>query len=105
MPKESRKEPQEGTQITPRRRKPEPGRDRAQDRAGAATPPGAGLPEFGGPAAPPPGMEADWELSREEIGRRAYEIYERRGSDHGRDFDDWLEAEQQLRRERSRKSQ
>lgn len=35
--------------------------------------------------------------SSEEIARRAYEIYLRRGSSNGHDFDDWLEAERQLR--------
>jgi hypothetical protein len=38
----------------------------------------------------------------EEVRRRAYEIYERRGSEHGRDFDDWLEAEAEVRDERHR---
>ena len=37
-------------------------------------------------------------LSDETIRRRAYEIYERRGAADGRDRDDWLEAEQDLRR-------
>lgn len=32
------------------------------------------------------------------IARRAYEIYQRRGGNHGADLDDWLEAERQLRR-------
>lgn len=32
------------------------------------------------------------------IARRAYEIYQSRGGDHGADLDDWLEAERQLRR-------
>ena len=32
------------------------------------------------------------------IARRAYEIYQNRGGDHGADLDDWLEAERQLRR-------
>jgi hypothetical protein len=33
----------------------------------------------------------------DEIARRAYEIYLRRGGEHGGDLDDWLEAERQLR--------
>ena len=31
------------------------------------------------------------------IARRAYEIYQRRGGNHGADLDDWLEAERQLK--------
>jgi hypothetical protein len=31
------------------------------------------------------------------VAKRAYEIYESRGGEHGRDFEDWLEAERQLR--------
>ncbi len=34
--------------------------------------------------------------SLEEIRRRAYEIYIGRGGLHGRDLDDWLQAEQEL---------
>jgi hypothetical protein len=33
----------------------------------------------------------------DEVARRAYEIYQRRGGDHGADLDDWLEAERELR--------
>lgn len=33
-----------------------------------------------------------------EVAKRAYEIYESRGAEHGRDFEDWLEAERALRR-------
>ena len=32
------------------------------------------------------------------IARRAYEIYQNRGGNHGADLDDWLEAERQLKR-------
>jgi hypothetical protein len=32
-----------------------------------------------------------------EIARRAYEIFEQRGGGHGRDLDDWLQAEWELR--------
>ena len=31
------------------------------------------------------------------IARRAYEIYQSRGGNHGADLDDWLEAERQLK--------
>lgn len=33
------------------------------------------------------------------ISKRAYEIYETRGGQHGADFDDWLEAERQIKTE------
>jgi hypothetical protein len=32
-----------------------------------------------------------------DIERRAYELYQRRGGGHGRDVEDWLTAEQELR--------
>ena len=32
----------------------------------------------------------------DEVARRAYEISERRGGDHGADLDDWLAAEREL---------
>jgi len=37
------------------------------------------------------------EPSIDEIRRRAYERYQQRGGNHGRHFDDWLEAEKELR--------
>ncbi len=36
--------------------------------------------------------------SREEVQRLAYELYVRRGGQHGGDLDDWFEAERRLRR-------
>lgn len=36
--------------------------------------------------------------SYDDIARAAYERYLSRGGDHGRDFDDWLEAERELRK-------
>jgi hypothetical protein len=41
----------------------------------------------------PPAVEP----SDEEIRRRAYERYQQRGGDHGQHFDDWLEAERELK--------
>jgi hypothetical protein len=35
--------------------------------------------------------------THEEIARRAYELYEERGSQHGRDWEDWFQAERELR--------
>ncbi len=37
----------------------------------------------------------------EEIGQRAHKIFLARGGTHGRDMEDWLLAEQQLKRERA----
>jgi hypothetical protein len=39
--------------------------------------------------------------SEEEIARRAYEIFLRRGGDHGNDIEDWLQAERELSEEES----
>src|SRR3954467_5713128 len=33
---------------------------------------------------------------RERISRRAYELYESRGGEHGREVEDWLEAENEV---------
>jgi oligoendopeptidase F len=40
----------------------------------------------------------DGDVSRpdEEIRRRAYEIYLERGEQHGRDLEDWLQAEREF---------
>jgi hypothetical protein len=32
----------------------------------------------------------------EDVARRAYELFISRGAEHGRDLDDWLEAEREL---------
>ena len=41
-------------------------------------------------------------LAYEEIARRAYEIYQARGSEPGRELEDWLQAERELRDQRSK---
>ena len=41
----------------------------------------------------------------EEIRRRAYEIYLERGEQPGRDLDDWLQAERELKRGVLRRTQ
>ncbi|HEX9155834.1 MAG TPA: DUF2934 domain-containing protein [Nitrospira sp.] len=38
--------------------------------------------------------KADWDHER--IARRAYELYEQRGRQDGRDVEDWAKAERQL---------
>jgi Protein of unknown function (DUF2934) len=35
--------------------------------------------------------------TRDQVAQRAYELYERRGSEPGRDVEDWLTAETELR--------
>ena len=39
------------------------------------------------------------EPSREEIACEAHELYVRRGGEHGKDVDDWVRAEKELRDE------
>ena len=39
---------------------------------------------------------------REKVALRAYEIYEDRGGQHGRDIDDWLQAETEVLSEAQR---
>jgi hypothetical protein len=36
------------------------------------------------------------ELSKEDIAHRAYELYTQRGSEPGKDVEDWVSAEKQL---------
>jgi hypothetical protein len=44
----------------------------------------------------------DTTISREELEKRAYELYLQRGAEHGHDEEDWLLAEAQLSEERTR---
>jgi Protein of unknown function (DUF2934) len=44
-----------------------------------------------------PTVEAFAVVTGREIAVRAYELYEQRGREHGRDLDDWLQAERELR--------
>jgi hypothetical protein len=37
------------------------------------------------------------EPTHDEIAQRAYQLYQARGSEHGRDRDDWFHAERELR--------
>ena len=45
----------------------------------------------------PPAGSNGVDPAYDDIARAAYERYLSRGGDHGRDFDDWLEAEQALK--------
>jgi hypothetical protein len=62
------------------------------------------------PAAPPARSKArrsskstsiGSEPSEEDIRMRAYQRYLDRGGDHGMDFEDWLQAERELKRSKS----
>jgi len=44
----------------------------------------------------------DITISREELEKRAYELYLQRGAEHGHDQEDWLAAETQLAEESNR---
>lgn len=39
-----------------------------------------------------------------EVAQAAYELFQRRGGEHGRDQQDWFEAEQLVRQRRARRS-
>jgi Protein of unknown function (DUF2934) len=41
-------------------------------------------------------VHASPEEPQQEIARRAYELYERRGRQEGHDLEDWLEAEREV---------
>ena len=45
----------------------------------------------------PVGPTTTSEPTLDDIRRRAYERYQQRGGNHGQHFDDWLEAEKELR--------
>lgn len=60
---------------------------------GAASHPMATTPEVVAHARPPTSGTQD------DIARRAYQLYERRGGEHGHDWDDWFEAERELRQD------
>jgi hypothetical protein len=66
---------------------------RTPDADGPARPRARKTKTAPAPPTPPPGSAP----SVDEIRRRAYERYQERGGNHGRHFDDWLEAEKELR--------
>ncbi len=45
--------------------------------------------------------KVDEKSLHEIIEKKAYEIYEKRGKKHGKDLDDWLEAERILKRKKN----
>lgn len=50
--------------------------------------------------ADPAGQATSSSVDHEQIARRAYERYLERNGEHGRDQEDWLEAERELRNSR-----
>jgi len=48
------------------------------------------------PLAGEPKTELTHKATRDQIERRAYEIYVSRGGVHGRDLEDWLQAEREV---------
>jgi hypothetical protein len=42
-------------------------------------------------------VQSKRELSPDDVARRAHDLYEARGRGEGRDLDDWLAAEEELR--------
>ena len=51
---------------------------------------------------PSPSALPDDEARFEQVRQRAYELYVKRGSSHGDEVEDWLEAERQIATERPR---
>ena len=47
------------------------------------------------------GSESSHRPEHDAIARRAYEIYQERGGEHGAHVDDWLQAEREIRARRS----
>jgi len=45
------------------------------------------------------GNGANGHISGDEVAKRAYDLYLSRGGWHGADFDDWIEAERQLKQD------
>ena len=76
--------------TTPRRRR----KDREPHNQTAGTP--ATVPGATGDI--PSGIESlAIEPIHDDIARRAYQLYEERGREHGRDREDWFQAERELR--------
>ena len=61
------------------------------------TPPPAGVPSADTSERDRASRSMGSEPSEEDIRLRAYQRYLERGGGHGMDFDDWLEAEQELK--------
>jgi len=87
------------TDVAGRERVPS---DAIQPEARAAGAGGQGLPSDIAPESDTTtSISMGSEPSEEDIRTRAYQRYLERGGGHGRDFEDWLEAERELRERRS----
>jgi hypothetical protein len=98
-----------GGQNSPRPRRRAPGTTaKGKERSSAvAVPSPSEVNDRGNAAVPVPPATAGRNMglmgaevarkrpARDEVARRAFEIYSRRGT-HGRDLEDWLEAEKEL---------
>jgi DUF2934 family protein len=56
-------------------------------------------------AAPPVGDTKAADMEPDRVAQRAYELYLARGGGDGRDMDDWLRAERELRNSPPRRSE
>src|SRR4051794_33698190 len=63
---------------------------------------GTGIASEAGDDAPLESMSMGSEPSEEDIRNRAYHRFLERGAGHGSDFEDWLEAERELKTEKPR---
>jgi hypothetical protein len=89
----NRPSPEDGS--TAARAQPKPRRQKATQRAPAPNP---DAPSEAGDDAPLESMSMGSEPSEEDIRMRAYQRYLERGGGHGMDFEDWLEAERELKK-------
>src|SRR5437016_4820279 len=92
-------------QPKPRRQKatappPEPDAIAADPSIEESEHSGAGIPNEAGDDAPLESISMSSEPREEEIRMRAYHRYLERGGGHGMDFEDWLEAERELKTEK-----
>ncbi len=89
-----------GTGPSPRSRKTKTGTTQKSEQASSAKPAKRKAAVKKAPSIVEPRNPTPEELQRD-IAQRAYELYERRGWNHGQDLNDWLEAEQEILVEKS----
>jgi len=69
-----------------------------REKATAPAIPDPGIPSEAGDDTPLESISMASEPSEEDIRMRAYHRYLERGGGHGMDFEDWLEAERELKK-------
>jgi DUF2934 family protein len=89
----SRSSAEDNSTAVPAQPKP-----RRQQATAPAPAPDPGIPSEAGDDAPLDAMSMGSEPSEEDIRMRAYHRYLERGGGHGMDFEDWLEAERELKK-------